>query len=62
MASKYIGVNIGETLEDVTHGSSTTTSDVEVVVDLTNGLTTSDIVIALDLIKAYLVENDYPLS
>ena len=62
MANVYIGINIGGGIEDVTHDSSTTSSDVEVVVNLASGLSKAEIMIALEMIEAYLSGKDYPLS
>lgn len=58
MASEYYGLNRGQHSEDVTQGSSTGSTDIEVRIDLTKGLGESDVMILLDEIKNYILSKD----
>lgn len=58
MAQRYFGLDRGDTENDVTEDSSTTaTTDVEVRVDLAAGMKVSEILIALDNIKNWIINH-----
>jgi hypothetical protein len=62
MASRYIGVALGGALKDVTDSGSTTSSAIELVVDMTAVPKRQDVILALEQIEAYLLQNEYPLT
>jgi hypothetical protein len=58
MAQRYFGLDRGDMENDVTEGSSSTaTTDVEVRVDLAASMPVSEILIALDNIKNWIIKN-----
>ena len=58
MAQRYFGLDRGDQENDVTEASSTTaTTDVEVRVDLAASMPVSEILIALDNIKNWIIKN-----
>lgn len=61
MASRYFGVNRGAQGEGVTEGSSTTSKDMEVVIDLTKNLTKAEVADKLEEIKNFIfTTSQYP--
>jgi hypothetical protein len=58
MASRYYGVERGQTRKDVVEGSSTNSTGIELVVDLTkvsaDGYSQREILLALEYIKEYI--------
>lgn len=61
MAERFYGLDRGETKNSVTEGASTTaTTDVEVRVDLASNITRNEVLIALDDIKNYILEHNWP--
>ena len=60
MADRIYGLDRGDTLTDVSEGSSSPTKDVEVVVDLAVNLDKQDVLVALDLIKAHITRGNWP--
>lgn len=58
MAQRYFGLDRGDMENDVTEGSSSTaTTDVEVRVDLAASMKVSEILIALDNIKNWIINH-----
>ena len=59
MASRYYGVNVGQVKKDVVEGSSSNTTGIELVVDLTkvsaDGLSQREILIAIEAIRQYVM-------
>lgn len=59
MASRYYGINKGQTKKDVVEGSSTNSTGIELVVDLAAVTATSkgqeEVLQALDYIRAYIM-------
>lgn len=63
MAKVYIGVERGSGVSGVKTGTSSTSADVEVVIDLDKAKSHADVCIALDQIKAYCaVTHNWPLA
>lgn len=60
MADRIYGLDRGQTEFSVSEGSSSPTLDVEVVVDLAVGLTKSEVLQALDMIKNHIVKGNWP--
>lgn len=65
MAERYYGLDLGQTKNNVTEGSSSTaTLDVEVRVDLAGvnaaGQGRQDVIIALNNIIQYITEDNWP--
>lgn len=53
MADLFIGINKGGTAKDITTGSSTTSKDIELVIDDTKALSKSDV----KMLTQFLVEH-----
>lgn len=61
MANRYFGLDRGETKTDTTEGSSSTaTTDVEIRVDLAASMGRREVLIAIDELKQYILEADWP--
>lgn len=60
MASRYFGIERGQTEDNVTQGSSTTSKKLEVVIDLTAGFTQAEVLMALEYISNYILKNIWP--
>lgn len=60
MASRYYGSDRGETYDDITESSATTSKDVELVVDLAASLTKSEVLMKLDEIKGWITKGNWP--
>lgn len=60
MATFYIGIDLGESLSDVTADSSTTSKDVEVVVDDAVFTRPGQLFDALQVVKEFVEQNAYP--
>lgn len=60
MANRYFGNDHGKTEFDITQGSSTTSKDVEVVVDLSAGMSKNDVLVKLKEISNYILKNIWP--
>jgi len=60
MALRYFGIERGASEETVTQGSSTTSKDVEVVVDLAANMDKGEVLRQVDLIKNRILENIWP--
>lgn len=65
MANRFYGLDLGDNENDVTEGSSTTsTTDVEVRVDLAGvnagGPGKNDVLIALEKIKNWILKGNWP--
>lgn len=60
MASRYYGLNRGQTEQNVAEGSSTNSTDLEVVFDLTKNLTKSEILVLLEMIKNHIIKGNFP--
>ena len=57
MASRYFGIEMGKTFDDVTQGSSTTSKTVEIVVDLADGATREQVLLAIEQLEMYITKN-----
>lgn len=55
MAFQYIGVNRGGREPDVATGSSTTSKDVEVAIDLSKNCTREDVLLALKSMENFIL-------
>ena len=61
MAERFYGLDRGDNENDVTEGSATTaTTDVEVRVDLASDVTKSEVLLALDKIKNWILKGNWP--
>ena len=60
MASRYYGINRGQTEFSVAEGSSTNTKDVELVVDLAKNLTKAEVIEKIDEIKNHVLKGNWP--
>jgi len=60
MASRYFGISLGENAYQVSEDSSTTSKNIEVVVDLTAGASRQDVIIALEKIKDHMLRGVWP--
>lgn len=60
MADRFYGVNRGEHAEDLSEGAATSGKDVEVRFDLSAGMEKSEVLIALEEIKNYIIKGNYP--
>jgi len=56
MATRYYGLNRGETLTYVAEGSSTTSKSLELVLVDSAGWTKDEVYVALDQIKRHIME------
>jgi hypothetical protein len=62
MAVQYFGVNRGAQSTTVTTGTSSTSKNVEVAVDLTKSMTRAEVIQALDEIRIYILSNPSPFA
>ena len=64
MAKRYIGLNRGNQLDGgITEDSSTTSTSIELVIDLADtALTREDVMLALEALEAYLIKRNWPLA
>ena len=61
MAQRYYGLDRGETKNDITEDSSSTaTTDVEIRIDLAASMSKSEVLIAIDMLKAFIIEDTWP--
>lgn len=60
MASRFYALDIGEHADEVAEGSSTQSKTVEVAVDLADGATREQVLVTLDEIKQYILEDSWP--
>lgn len=60
MASRYYALDIGENMTEVVEGSSSGSKTVEVVVDLADNATREQVLIAMENIKNYILQNIWP--
>ena len=60
MASEYFGIDLGGVISDIEQDSSTNSTDIELAVDLTNSPTREQVIVALQNIRDYLLQIDWP--
>lgn len=60
MASRYWGINRGQTEFDIVEGSSTNSTDLELVLDLTKNLSKSEVLVKLEELENRIVKSDWP--
>ncbi len=60
MASRYYALDIGDNMTEVVEGSSTGSKTVEVVVDLADNATRDQVIVALENIKNYILQDSWP--
>jgi hypothetical protein len=60
MANRYYGLNRGQQQDDVTEGSSTGSTDIEVRVDLSKSFTKGDVVVKLEELRNYVLAHKWP--
>lgn len=56
----YYGVNKGKNLDTAVVGTSTNTTDVEIVVNATNVTDKVALLVALEALEAFIVKSNYP--
>jgi hypothetical protein len=59
MASRYYGMDRGQTTDDIDEGSSTTSSDVEIVINLAKSLTRAEVLQIMDMLKERIIEEPW---
>lgn len=62
MANRYIGNDKGATYVNITEDSSTTSKDVEVVIDLSASMSKSEVLVKLEEIKDYIIKANWPMA
>ncbi len=60
MAVRYFGIEKGANVDGVTQGSSTTSKDVEVTVDLAAAADKQQVLVAIENLKIYITNNIWP--
>lgn len=60
MASRYWGINRGQTEFSVVEGAATNSTDAELVLDLTKHFTKEDLLLALDYIRNAIIKDIWP--
>lgn len=60
MASRYYALDVGLPLTSVVEGSSTQSKTVEVAVDLADSATREQVIVALENIKNYILQDVWP--
>lgn len=60
MASRYYALDIGDNMTEVVEGSSTGSKTVEVVIDLADLATRDQVIVALENIKNYILQDAWP--
>ncbi len=61
MASHYYGINRGQTEFSVVESTSTNSTDIELVIDLTKNVTKSELMVKLEELANYiLTKSTYP--
>jgi len=61
MAERFYGIDRGEQgVRNVTEGSATATTDVEVRVDLAADMQKMEVLLALDVIKEAIIQDTWP--
>lgn len=60
MANQYYGLNRGQNEFDITQGTSTQSTDVELRFDLSKSLTKSEVLMALEKIENQILKDDFP--
>lgn len=60
MASRFYALDIGLPQTDVAEGSSTQSKTVEVAVDLADSATRDQVLVALENIKNYILQDVWP--
>ena len=60
MAKRYIGVDQGGRDVDVTEDSSTTSKNVELVIDLAQGMSRQEVLLAIEYIENKILNDQWP--
>lgn len=60
MASRYYGIDRGQTYDDILEDAATNSTDIEVVVDLAVSLTKAEVLDKLDEIKMHITKGNWP--
>jgi hypothetical protein len=60
MASRFYALDIGENQTQVVEGSSTGSKTVEVVVDLDDNATREQVLICIENIRNYILQDSWP--
>lgn len=60
MAVQYFGIEKGAKFTTVTQDSSTTSKTIELAVDLADGASKEQVIVALQNLKDYILQNKWP--
>jgi hypothetical protein len=60
MASRFYALDIGENLTQVVEGSSTGSKTVEIAVDLDDNATREQVLVCIENIKNYILQDVWP--
>jgi hypothetical protein len=60
MAVQYFGIEKGAKFTTVTQDSSTTSKTIELTVDLADGASKEQVIVALQNLKDYILQNKWP--
>jgi len=60
MAKHFFGIDKGNKFTSVTDSTSTTSKDIEVTVELTSDATKEQVIVALQNLRDYILQNSWP--
>lgn len=60
MASRYYGINRGQNDFQIVEGSSTNSTNIELVVNLASSPSREDVILALEKFENYLISHIWP--
>lgn len=60
MASRYYGINKGQTEFAIVEGSSTNSTNIELVVNLASSPSREDVILALEKFENYIISHIWP--
>lgn len=59
-ANLFVGINLGQNLNQVVSNTSTNGTDIEIAVDTTKVASRNDLLVALENLEAFIVQQTYP--
>lgn len=60
MAKHFFGIDKGNKFTSVSDSTSTTSKDIEVTVELTSDATKEQVIVALQNLRDYILQNSWP--
>jgi NACalpha-BTF3-like transcription factor len=60
MAKHFFGINKGNKFTTVTDATSTTSKDIELTVELTSDASREQVIVALQNLRDYILQNSWP--